>query len=595
MKRALGWKPGLLTSFSLLGAFITVVIAIVFAWSIQHQLEQHALRQEAESAADQVTLILSPNLSLADLSAPLDPARFAQIDALIRRYILLEHIVRVKIWNRGGLLLYSDEKGLAGQSFPISDELEKALDGEIATEVSPLTKAENVGERGLYQRLLEVYVPIRLADSNQVVGAYEIYHDLVVLDPLIAATRRFVWISVGLGFLILYGSLFTLVRNASRELVRRNEENKLLYEEEQTRREELAALYDLSRALADAHDFDTTLDLVTRHAVETVHVTFSRVALVEGNEFVIRAAYPVRILDRSLKVGERETLGSNQVYQRMLEQNSPTVISVDSPDLSDGDRETLFLGMTTTLCLMPLRAGNRALGLLMFGEARGTEREPFSADKIGLARSIGEQAASALYRVELFVQLEESYLETVLALANAVDAKDNYTADHSQRLTRMALAVGREMGMTERDLEGLRYGATLHDIGKIGIPDAVLQKPSGLEPAEWAQMREHPSIGARILAPVPHLAGAAQIVRHHHERYDGGGYPDGLAGEAIPLGARILTVVDSYGAITDKRVYKEARSHAVAVSELRKYAGTQFDPRVVEVFLAINTELGKMP
>jgi HD-GYP domain-containing protein (c-di-GMP phosphodiesterase class II) len=278
-----------------------------------------------------------------------------------------------------------------------------------------------------------------------------------------------------------------------------------------------------------------------------------------------------------------------------LDQNTPAVISADNPDLSDGEREMLFLDMAKNLCLIPLRTGNRALGLLMFGEARSQEREPFSPDKIRLARSIGDQAASALHRVELFVQLEESYLETVLALANAVDAKDTYTADHAQQLVIMAIAVGREMGMTEYELEGLRFGAILHDIGKIGIPDSILQKPSSLDPAEWAQMREHPSIGARILAPVPHLAGAAQIVRHHHERYDGKGYPDGLAGEAIPLGARILTVVDSYSAITDRRVYKEARSHAEAVSELRKHAGTQFDPRVVEIFLAQGDELGRIP
>jgi HD-GYP domain-containing protein (c-di-GMP phosphodiesterase class II) len=295
-----------------------------------------------------------------------------------------------------------------------------------------------------------------------------------------------------------------------------------------------------------------------------------------------------------LNVGERETLGSSQFYPRVLEQNTPTVIFNDSPDLSDSERETLFLGMVKTLCLMPLRSGNRALGLLMLEEARSKEREPFSPNKIRLARSIGEQAASALYRVELFVKLEESYLETVLALANAVDAKDTYTADHAQHLAIIALAIGREMGMTEHELEGLRYGAILHDIGKIGVPDAVLQKPSRLDPAEWAQMREHPSIGARILAPVPHLASAAQIVHHHYERYDGKGYPDGLVGEAIPLGARILTVVDSYNAITDKRVYKEARSHAEAVSELRKHAGTQFDPRVVEVFLAKSNELAKI-
>ncbi len=114
----------------------------------------------------------------------------------------------------------------------------------------------------------------------------------------------------------------------------------------------------------------------------------------------------------------------------------------------------------------------------MFGEARSKEREPFSADKIRLATSIGEQAASALDRVELFAQLEQSYLQTVLALANAVDAKDNYTADHAQRLAEMALTIGRELGVTGAELEALRYGAILHDIGKIGVPDAVLQEPS---------------------------------------------------------------------------------------------------------------------
>ena len=224
MKRVFGWKPSLLASFSLLGAFITVVIAIVFAWSLQHQLEQNALQQEAVDAADQVALILIPNLHLseADLSAPMDSARYAQVDALIRKDILQAHLVRVKIWNTGGMVVYSDEKSLVGQHFPVSGELEKALGGEIAMDVSTLDKAENVGERGLYKRLLEVYVPIRLAGSKEVVGVYEIYHDLTALEPIIASTRRFVWISVGLGFLVLYGSLFTLVRNASRQLVRRN-------------------------------------------------------------------------------------------------------------------------------------------------------------------------------------------------------------------------------------------------------------------------------------------------------------------------------------------------------------------------------------
>ncbi|MCX6053754.1 MAG: HD domain-containing protein [Chloroflexi bacterium] len=590
MKRILGWKPNLLTTFSLLGGFITIIIAIIFALGLEYYLEQNALQQEANIAAYQVTILVSPNLSRADLSAPFASTRLVQINSLINKDNLPGHIVRIKIWNKSGMLLYSDEISLIGKTFPVSDELEKGIKGEIAKDVSSLNDLENVAEKGSYNRLLEVYVPIRLNGSNEVVGVYEIYSDLSVLDQDIVAMQRFVWLSVGFGFLILYGSLFILVRNASHELVRQNEENNLLYVQEQTRLGELSALYDLSRALADAIDCDTIFTLVTRHAVETVEVTFSRVALLEGNEFVIKAAYPIRILEHSLKVSERDTLSSNQTFHQILEQNTFAVISDDSSNLSDDERETLFLGMAKTICLMPLRTGNRVFGLLILGEARSKEREPFSQDKIRLCRSIGDQAASALYRVELFKHLEESFLKTVLSLANAVEAKDTYTADHSQFLAEMALAIGHDMGMTEKDLRSLHYGALLHDIGKIGVPDAVLQKPARLDPDEWAQMREHPSIGARILAPVPQLADAAQIVRHHHERYDGKGYPDELKGESIPLGARILAVVDTYSAITDKRVYKNARSHTSALIEIERNAGTQFDPCVVKLFLENNNE-----
>lgn len=594
MRRVFGWRPSLLASFSILGVLITALTAIAFAWILERRLEQAALWQEAESAADQVALILSPNLTEADFSASLSPAKYAQVDELVHHDIMREHIVRVKIWNNEGMLLYSDDGSLVGQQFPVSDELAKALGGDIATDVSNLTKSENAAERPLYNRLLEVYVPIRSGGAGPVTGAYEIYHDLAVLEPNLAMTRRFVWSSAALGFLLLYGSLFTLVRNASRELSRRNDENKRLFEQEQIRRKELSALYDLSRALADAHDFDTILDLVTRQAVETVEVTFCRVAIIDGDDLLIRAAYPVRLLDQDLAVGERYPVALNHLFKQALDQNEPIVTPAENSGLSDLEREALFLGMAKTLCIMPLRAGERALGLLLLAEVRSQEREPFSADKLRLARSIGDQAASALYRVELFVELEQSYLGTVLALANAVEAKDTYTADHAEQLADMALTVGRDMGLTERQLDDLRYAAILHDIGKIGVPDAVLKKPSRLEPAEWALMRQHPSIGARILAPVPRLASAARIVRHHHERYDGTGYPDGLAGDAIPLGARILTVVDSYSAIVDRRVYKEAFSHAEAVAELRKHAGTQFDPQVVSMFLTKFNDAGKL-
>ena len=142
MKRLLAWKPSLLASFSIPGAILTVVIAVVLALGLQNQLERNALQQEAASAADHALLDLGPNISAADLAAPLSPARYAEIDTLIRRVVMDDHVVRVKIWNPVGLLVYSDDPSEAGKSYPLTDELHKALGGDIATEFSTLTKAE---------------------------------------------------------------------------------------------------------------------------------------------------------------------------------------------------------------------------------------------------------------------------------------------------------------------------------------------------------------------------------------------------------------------------------------------------------------------
>lgn len=362
-----------------------------------------------------------------------------------------------------------------------------------------------------------------------------------------------------------------------------------LFEAESTRRAELSALYDLSRSLADAaYDFDTILDLVARYAVETIHVTLVRVGLVEDGHCVVRSAHPAHALDRDLNmVGYRKAIQDLPNCFRAAQQNEPVIFRYGDSELTDAECETLFLGGTQVVCLVPLRVGERVLGLMMLSEVRHEDREPFSPEKIRLARSIGDQAASALRRAELFVELEDTYLQTVYVLANAVDARDTYTADHAQRLASMALAVGSVLNLDPHELEDLRYGAILHDIGKIGIPDAILKKQSRLDPEEWKVMRQHPEIGARILMPIPRLAGAAKIVRHHHERYDGGGYPDGLAGEAIPLGARILTVVDAYSAIVDERIYKPPCSSSDAIEELKRHAGTQFDPKIVKIFLKV--------
>jgi putative nucleotidyltransferase with HDIG domain len=186
-----------------------------------------------------------------------------------------------------------------------------------------------------------------------------------------------------------------------------------------------------------------------------------------------------------------------------------------------------------------------------------------------------------------FRSLQQGYLGTVEALSEALDARDGYTAGHAHSVLEMVEATGRHLGLSEAELEALRCGALFHDIGKIGVPDRVLNKPGPLDDAEWEVMRRHPVIGAQILAPLAFLAASIPIVRHEHEHWDGSGYPDGLRGEQIPLGARVILVCDAYHAMTSDRPYRAALDREEALRRLREGAGRQFDPSVVDAFLRV--------
>jgi ribonuclease P protein subunit RPR2 len=178
--------------------------------------------------------------------------------------------------------------------------------------------------------------------------------------------------------------------------------------------------------------------------------------------------------------------------------------------------------------------------------------------------------------------LERSYGVTVQALATAIEAKDHTTGGHIERVRRLGLLLADEIAPREARDPEMAYGFLLHDIGKLAVPDAILRAPGRLSEDEWALMRRHPEEGVRMLSAIPFLDRALDVVRHHHERWDGGGYPDGLKGEEIPLWARIFSVVDALDAITAERPYRAQRSYASALEEIRSHAGTQFDPAVVE-------------
>ena len=183
--------------------------------------------------------------------------------------------------------------------------------------------------------------------------------------------------------------------------------------------------------------------------------------------------------------------------------------------------------------------------------------------------------------------LQAAYRATLEALGSALDSRDVGTEAHSRRVHGYALATAREYGMPEADIPDLEHGVLLHDIGKIGIPDAILLKPGRLTREEWATMRRHPEIGKRLIEGIAFLKGAVPIIYCHHEKWDGSGYPRGLKGDEIPLGARIFTVVDAFDAMTFDRPYSTAIPFDAAQTEIKRCAGSHFDPAVVEAFLRV--------
>ena len=202
-------------------------------------------------------------------------------------------------------------------------------------------------------------------------------------------------------------------------------------------------------------------------------------------------------------------------------------------------------------------------------------------------RSARRIVAQATALEGALAETERTYDTTLQALSNALDVRDSETEGHSQRVLRYMELIADRLSLGLDDLPTLRRGALLHDIGKIGVPDNVLRKPAALSEAEWAVMRRHPEHGAGIISSIPFLADVARIVRHHHERWDGEGYPDGLAGDAIPLGARIFAVADSFDAMTSDRPYRRAMDVAEACREIARCRGGQFDPLVADAFLRI--------
>ena len=343
---------------------------------------------------------------------------------------------------------------------------------------------------------------------------------------------------------------------------------------------ELATLYEMSRALGATLDMNELLGSVLDSALRIFDLDLGYVTLreKETRELSIRAA---RGADKGATAAVRSSMS-----EWVVREGRPLIFNPEPT--SGAGRVDLVTGARAALCV-PLVSAEGTIGSVTVGSSDASYR--FNSEDVRLLSTIANHVTIAIGNIELFTSLQEAYLATVRSLAAAVDAKDTYTRGHSDHVAGYATLVAERMSLSSEQRIALEMAAYLHDIGKIGVKEEILLKPGRLTDHEMDQMRHHPLIGANILKPVAFPWAITPIVRHHHEHFDGSGYPAGLAGEEIPLLARILCAADAYEAMTAGRPYRAGRSTAEAVAEMRRCAGTQFDPRVVEVLVEIVEEL----
>jgi len=347
---------------------------------------------------------------------------------------------------------------------------------------------------------------------------------------------------------------------------------------------QLAALFKINKELSAQVGIDRLLSIMMDTALEVIDAERGFLLLADpaSREVVPKV---VRVTDRA--TGGAEVPISRPVVRESMERR----VSVFCPDLMaearyhEGDR-LLMEHVRAVLCT-PLEAGGRVLGAIYFDTS--SEGAPFDEHDLELLTALGGQAALALHRAQLVEDLERLFLGAIETLVATVEAKDIYTYGHSARVSKLAWQIAERIGLPEEEQETIRRAGLLHDVGKIGIPESILGKQGRLTEEEWAYIRSHPHIGESIIRQMgsERLAEVQQIVRHHHEHLDGGGYPDGLAGQAVPLGARILAVADAYDGMTSNRPYRKPFSSGAAIEELRRCAGSQFDRRAVEAIVEI--------
>ncbi|MFZ3071615.1 MAG: HD domain-containing phosphohydrolase, partial [Thermodesulfobacteriota bacterium] len=349
--------------------------------------------------------------------------------------------------------------------------------------------------------------------------------------------------------------------------------------------ETISAMREIDRALLSTLDSNEIVEVAARMITRLVSCDRVTVALVDRTRggFIYEAGFGVSFLKKGSFVRFEDTSVTDVVKTGRPQY---TANLADSEDLLPIEASLVKEGFRSQI-RMPLVLKDGITGVLTIGSKRVAA---FGQKDLSNMESIANQISVALENARLLKDLDDLFIGTIRSLSEAIDAKSKWTAGHSKRVTEIAVSMGKEMGFDEAVIKRLELAGLLHDLGKIGTYEYILDKPGKLTKEEQAVMREHPGKGADILQHIKQLKDIMPAIRHHHEYYDGTGYPDGLKGDAIPLFARILAVADTVDAMAADRPYRKGRDEMFITEELKRCSGAQFDPAVVDVFLKIENK-----
>ena len=360
--------------------------------------------------------------------------------------------------------------------------------------------------------------------------------------------------------------------------------NALMWQDLHRKILELNTLHEIAKNIGTVLDINKLLELI----LDLTAKVFGGVK----TSSIILYDEETKLLNLKLYKGEKSSKNMKPIKSgegiagKVFQRGEPIMIN----DMHTNDNESIDAG-SSSICV-PLKVKEKCLGVLSITDK--LSGEPFDKSDLDMMVTLASQIAVSLNNAKLYEDLEASYLSAVRALANSIDAKDTYTMGHSERVAKYSIEIGKIMNLSDEDLKNLYIGALLHDIGKIGISEAIINKPDKLTNEEFQQIKTHPSRGAMIIEPAKFLKEKVPLIKYHHERFDGKGYPEGLKGEEIPLLARIICVADSFDAMTSKRAYRDTMPLEFARKEMIRCSETQFDPRIVSAFLEVIADEDKI-